>query len=635
MLQLSDISKAYVHQTIMEDVTLRVDQTSRIGLIGRNGSGKSTLLKIMMGEIEADTGTLYRAPGLRIDYLTQDPRVTPGNTLEEELKLVFNQINILQEEETRLQKNLASFCDATQMKALKRIDTLQEELQRLDVSSVDARISRMITGLGFPLSDLPRKVEEFSGGWQMRINLAKILLEAPDILLLDEPTNHLDLEASEWLESYLKYYSGGVIVVSHDRHLLEKICTQIAELELGRLTLYQGNYSQFLIEKEGTVERQTAAADRQQKEIAKQTAFVERFKATATKSSQAKSREKQISKIERIEAPKTDKKRMSVQFPVPEASGKQVLTLRKLSKSYGNIQLFNNVNADLQQRQRVFLLGQNGSGKTTLLRLILGEESPDDGEARQGHNVDVGYFAQNQLESLDLKKNVFDTLQDVRPDMTNTELRGLLGRLLFSGDQVFKPVSVLSGGEKSKLALAKLMLTAPNTLLLDEPSNHMDIPAKDVLEQAFREYSGTMLCISHDRYFIQQLATEIWELHDGKLLIYPGDYDYYLRIRDDMRARYSAQMPTSSQETEKPDKPKGNTSPLKERGEKEKQLKKIEREIIKLESEIEELQSHLGSPEMQQNYQALQTHSDLIGEKQAQLNQLNTDWEMLTESLID
>jgi len=628
MLQLTDISKAFVKQTVLEDVNLRVGRESRIGLIGRNGGGKSTLLRMMMGQVEPDTGTIYKAPGLSVNCLSQEPQITPGNTLEEELKSVFSALNTLQAEEAALLARWESLSGDAQLKAFDRLHHLHQEMDRLDVHNVDAKISRMVTGLGFSLDELGRNVEQFSGGWQMRINLAKVLLVGADILLLDEPTNHLDLEACEWLESFLNNYDGGLIVVSHDRRFLDSVVTEIAEVELGHLTVWSGNYSSFLTQKAEFLERETNAADRQQKELAKQTAFVERFRASATKSTQAKSREKQLQKIERLEAPKINTQRMSVSFPIEYASGKHVLTIRNLAKGFNQNKLFQNVNADLLRAQRVFLLGENGCGKTTLFRLILGLENPDFGEISMGHNVSCGYFSQNQLETLAPNATVFDTLHNTRPDMKQTDIRGLLGRFLFTGDQVFKKVSTLSGGEKSKLALAKLMLTGPNTLFLDEPTNHMDIPAKEVLEGAFQQYEGSILCISHDRYFIQQLATDIWEIYQGQLLMYPGGYEYYLQKRDEIRANHTKNLKkdeviTSAKTTS------SVVTPLKEQQAVEKKRIKLEKKIIALESELAVLQLELDNSDLQQDYPRLQDLSNQIGEKQQALVQLNIEWENL------
>ena len=538
-IRLTDITKSFGTRALFEDMSLEVNAKDRIGLIGRNGSGKSTLFLIIMDQIKAEQGSVYRAPGLRINYLSQEPKITPNLTLYQEMRSVFKDIDALQAEEAELIKKLDQKVESEKahMALAERMMEVHAEMDRLGAYTLDASIGRILKGLGFSLADYERLSSDFSGGWQMRINLGKVLLEGADILLLDEPTNHLDMEACEWLENFLMEYPGGLVIASHDRRFLDKVTNKIAELENGGLKVWMGNYTKHLAQKAEEIENITAAHGRQQKELAKQTMFVERFKASASRGTQAKSREKQLAKIERIELPPPDTKKMIVRFPSPEPSGKEVLTIRNLSKSFGEKVLFKGLDAEIERKQRIFLLGDNGCGKTTLMRLIQGLDKPDSGEIKLGYNVKVGYFSQKQLETLDLKLSVFQTIQKACPDLHDTELRGLLGRFLFKGDQAFKPASMLSGGEKSKLALAKLMMAGANTLFLDEPTNHMDIPSKDVMTEALGEYEGTILCISHDRHFIQTLATEIWEIHNGHLLTYPGDYDYYRFKRDEIRAK--------------------------------------------------------------------------------------------------
>lgn len=634
--------------SLFNGLSFQIGAKSRIGLIGRNGCGKSTLLKIVMGVISPDEGSVYRAPGLRINYLSQEPRITPHLTLEEEMRSVFTAINALEREEAELLRQLNEPSDASEESSSEsenrhlalatRLNRVHAELERLDAANREARISRILKGLGFAAADHQRKTGEFSGGWKMRINLAKVLLEGAEVLLLDEPTNHLDLEACEWLESFLKEYPGGLVLVSHDRRFLDQVATEIAELERDGLKVRSGNYTAHLALKAAEMEQLAAAYNRQQKELSKQTAFVERFRASATRSTQAKSREKQLAKVERIALPQQDNRRLAFRFPAPQASGRQVFTLRDVRKAFGDKLLFQSLNADFERGRRIFLLGANGTGKTTLLRLILGLETPDAGEIRQGHNVKPGYFSQNQLETLDPDKSVMDTLQEIAPMLTNTELRTLLGCFLFSGEQVFKPVSVLSGGEKSKLALARLMLSGPNVLLLDEPTNHMDIPSKDVMAEALLDYEGSILCISHDRHFIQELATDIWELYDGHLLTYGGDYEYYLFKRNQMRAgvqaiREAALNPRRALKTETVPEPTAAASPLQARKELEKQLRKVERDILALEEEIAGLQAKLLDPALQQDYQQLHELSISVERKQQALSQLNDAWSELAEAL--
>ena len=638
-IQLNGISKNFGTRTLFEDVSLSIAENSKIGLIGRNGCGKSTLLKIIMGIEEHDTGSIYRAPNLQCNYLSQEPRITPENTLEQEMRSVFKEINALNFEELEVLRKLeAEATEAEHMALAKKLDHIHRELERLDARSIDARIGRILKGLGFSLADHQRKTREFSGGWQMRINLAKVLLEGADILLLDEPTNHLDLEACEWLEEFLSEFSGGLAIVSHDRHFLDRVTTETAEMEFGKLRVWPGNYTRHLQLKAEELEQLASAKERQDKELEKQSAFVERFRASATRSTQAKSREKQLNKIVRITLPDQDKRRMAFRFPTPQPSGKQVLTVRGVAKSFGDKKLFEKLDANIERGERIFLLGANGTGKTTLLKLILGQEPLDAGEIRPGHNMNAGYFSQNQLDTLDAKLSVFKTMQDTCPDLTDTELRNLLGRFLFSGDEVFKNVAVLSGGEKSKLALAKLMMSGANTLFLDEPTNHMDIPAKEVITEALLDYEGSILCISHDRYFIQELSTDIWELYNGKLLVYGGDYEYYLRKRDEMRARFApAQAPQpaaiSVPRTEEAVKKAEDQQSFRARKEAEKQFKKVEKNILSLETEIAELETKLHDPALQNNYQDLQAVSEEIQQKQGALEALNEEWAELAETL--
>lgn len=636
MLVVSNLTKAFGPEPVLSHISLQVKANQRLGLIGRNGCGKSTLLKLMMGDQEPDSGTITRPSQWRINCLRQEPHITPGRTLTEEVRSVFAAEQALLAEEAQLVLQLPTLSTEAQLKAAHRLDELHQALNHMDVATLDARISRMLTGLGFTLAQFDRPVETFSGGWQMRINLAKVLLGGADLLLLDEPTNHLDLEACEWLEDFLTTYPASLVVVSHDRRFLDRLCTDIAEIENGRLTLWPGNYSDFVTQKAAFLEREASAIDRQQKELSKQTAFVERFRASATKSTQAKSREKQLAKITPLQATQLNTRRMNVTFPTPTPSGKQVVTLRQVAKAF-DTPLFSQVSADLQRYQRVFLLGPNGCGKTTLLRIILGQEAADEGDIKLGHHVHCGYFSQHQLETLDPSLTPFETIHNQCPNWTQTQVRNLLAGFLFTGEDVFKPVSVLSGGEKSRLAMAKLMLAAPNTLLLDEPTNHLDIPAKEVLEDAFRLYDGTMLCISHDRYFIQQLATDIWELYDGHLIHYMGGYDDYLASRDEKRARLLASaapklMPASAAPTPPPPSPEVGLD-NKTRRALEKELKALEKTIMALETDLAQLHEALNQASLNQHLEELQSLSAQLSDKQALLDTLMNQWEALTDQL--
>jgi ATP-binding cassette subfamily F protein 3 len=414
-------------------------------------------------------------------------------------------------------------------KLINKLDRLQRQFEALDGYVLDTRIGKILPEMGFALEDGDRLVSAFSGGWQMRMGLAKILLQEPDLLLLDEPTNHLDLETIEWLENYLKGLNTPMVIVSHDREFLDRLCTQIVETERGVSTTYLGNYSAYLQQKAENQTAQFAAYERQQKELDKQQAFVDRFRASATRSTQAKSREKQLDKIERIEAPTSGLKTLRFRFPPSPRSGREVVQIKDLTHVYDEKILFLGANLLIERGDRIAFIAPNGAGKSTLLRLIMGSEQPTEGGVKLGeHGVLPGYFEQNQAEALDLKKTVMETIHDEVPDWKNEEVRTLLGRFLFSGDTVLKPVAALSGGEKARLALAKMLLQPANLLILDEPTNHLDIPAKEMLEEAIQNYDGTVLVVSHDRYFISKVANKIVEIREGDFRVYLGDYHYYL-----------------------------------------------------------------------------------------------------------
>ncbi|MEO1404584.1 MAG: ATP-binding cassette domain-containing protein, partial [Cyanobacteria bacterium J06635_1] len=497
--------------------------------VGVNGAGKSTQLKIVMGEIEPTSGTIVRPAELHIGYLNQEFEVDLCRTVREEFWTVFEEANAVQYALHKIPLQMEA-ADPDQLeKLINQLDRKQRQFEALDGYGLEARIEKILPEMGFQSDDGDRLVSSFSGGWQMRMGLGKVMLKSPDLLLLDEPTNHLDLETIEWLESYLKGLTTPMVIVSHDREFLDRLCTQIVETERGVSTTYLGNYSAYLQQKAESKIAQQATYDRQQKEIAKQQVFVDRFRASATRSTQAKSRERQLEKIERIEAPISDLKTLQFQFSPAPRSGREVVQIEELTHIYDDNILFLGANLLIERGDRIAFVGPNGAGKSTLLRLIMGLETPTEGEAQIGqHNVLPSYFEQNQAEALDLDKTVMATIHDEVPDWKNEEVRTLLGRFLFSGDTAFKSVSALSGGEKARLALAKMLLRPANLLVLDEPTNHLDIPAKEMLENALQSYEGTVLVVSHDRFFISQIANKIVELREGELKLYRGDYHYYL-----------------------------------------------------------------------------------------------------------
>jgi ATP-binding cassette subfamily F protein 3 len=540
MLRLEHISKVYSSGEVLKDVTWEVKPGDRIGLVGVNGAGKSTQLKIIMGEVEPTSGEVIRPANLHIGYLTQEFEVELTRTVREEFWTVFTQANQIQQALVQVQQQMEPETENPERleHLIHQLDRLQRQFEALDGYGLEARIAKILPELGFEPEDSDRLVSAFSGGWQMRMSLGKILLQAPDLLLLDEPTNHLDLETIEWLETYLKGLDTPMVIVSHDRAFLDRLCTQIVETERGVSTTYPGNYSMYLEQKALNRESQLSAYEHQQKVLERQQAFVDRFRASATRSSQARSREKQLEKIERIEAPTAALKSLRFQFPSAPRSGREVVSIKDLVHLYGDKILFLGANLEVERGDRIAFLGPNGAGKSTLLRLIVGMESPTEGSVQLGkHAVIPAYFEQNQAEALDLTKTVLDTIHDEVPDWDNEAVRTLLGRFLFSGDTVFNPVASLSGGEKARLALAKMLLQPANLLVLDEPTNHLDIPAKEMLEEALQAYEGTALIVSHDRYFISKVANKIVEIREGELLVYPGDYHYYLEKLEQERLK--------------------------------------------------------------------------------------------------
>lgn len=529
MLRLEHICKIYPTGEVLKDVNWEVKIGDRIGLVGVNGAGKSTQLKIIAGEIEPTAGEVIRPASLHIAYLNQEFDVDPCRTVKEELWRAFSEANNVHEALSQVHRDMETANPEQLDKLINKMDKLQRQFEALDGYGLEAQIDKILPEMGFEAADGDRLVSAFSGGWQMRMGLAKILLQKPDLLLLDEPTNHLDLETIEWLENYLKGLTTPMVIVSHDREFLDRLCTQIVETERGISASYLGNYSAYLSQKEEAKTAQLSAYERQQKELEKQQAFVDRFRASATRSTQAKSREKLLEKVERIEAPISDVRTLHFRFPPAPRSGREVVIIKDLVHTYDDKILFLGAELLIERGDRIAFLGPNGAGKSTLLRLIMGMEQPSEGQVKLGdHNVIPGYFEQNQAEALDLSKTVMETIHDEVPDWNNEEVRTLLGKFLFSGDTVFKKVEALSGGEKARLALAKMLLRPANLLILDEPTNHLDIPAKEMLEEALKNYDGTAILVSHDRYFISQVANKIVEIRDGEFRVYLGDYHYYL-----------------------------------------------------------------------------------------------------------
>ena len=529
MLTIADISKSYGATPVLDNVSFQVRTGERAGLVGPNGAGKSTLLRIIAGALPADRGKVSIGPGMRLAYLQQDAGVQPGRTVHEELASIFGALGDIEHHLKQIEHQIAA--QANDDVALERLVNEQADLlaefERLDGHTIEARIGTILSGLGFAQRDHDRQTQEFSGGWQMRIALAKLLLSAPEVLLLDEPTNHLDLAAVEWLEGFLVESRSSVLIVSHDRYFLDRVTQRTIELELGSVTDYPMAYTAYTIERARREEAQLAAFNRQQEYLSTQQAFVERFRASATKSTAAKSREKMLDRVERVERPRPRRK-IAFRFRAARPSGASVYSLKGTAKSYGTHVVLDRVDLELERGERIGLVGPNGAGKSTLLRLLANVEAADRGRVALGHNVQMAYFSQTQAKTLDDERTVLESIEQIAPPgMTRTETRELLGGFLFQQDEVFKKVAVLSGGERSRLALARMLLTPANLLLLDEPTNHLDISAREVLEDALSAYAGTVVIASHDRYLLDRVATRIVDVGGGALTSYFGNYTRY------------------------------------------------------------------------------------------------------------
>jgi ATP-binding cassette, subfamily F, member 3 len=528
MIQLSNLTKSFGERVLFENVTWHISKRDRVGLTGPNGAGKTTLLRMLGGLEEPDTGTILKPAALTVGYLPQDGLEHAGRTLFDEAASAFQSLLDLKAQMHELEARLGDpdIPGPEHDQMLERYSDLQESFRRQDGYSLDLKIATVLRGLGFSPEHFERPTETFSGGWQMRIALAKLLLSRPNLLLLDEPTNHLDLEARNWLEEYLAGYPDAVILVSHDRFFLDASVSRITEVGLRTLTDYTGNYSAYLVEREARLERLREQKRRQDEEVARIRQFIDRFRYQATKASQVQSRIKMLEKVVPIEIP-AERKRVHFSFPACARSGRMVLELRAVSKAYGDNVVFRGADVHIERADRIALVGPNGAGKSTLMRLLSGQEAPDEGARVEGHQVITQYFAQDEAMRLDPALSVYETLAAGSPDQMVPAIRNILGGFLFSGDDAYKRVAVLSGGERTRLAVARMLLRPANTLLLDEPTNHLDLDSKDVLLDALLDFGGTLVFVSHDRYFIDRLATKVIEVGGGQAVAYPGPYEEF------------------------------------------------------------------------------------------------------------
>ncbi|MDR2963539.1 MAG: ABC-F family ATP-binding cassette domain-containing protein [Bacteroidales bacterium] len=591
MISLSNLAVRFGGYTLFEHISVLITERDTIGLVGRNGAGKSTLLKIIAAADEPSEGTVIVPEHCKIGYLPQQMKITDGKTVIDEARSAFDDINARSKELERLQNELSERTDYesdSYMNLIHRMSEISDYLHLHNESSIDGEIEQMLTGLGFSRSDFNRPTSEFSGGWRMRIELAKILLKQPQVLLLDEPTNHLDIVSIEWLERFLVNYKGAIILISHDRRFLDAVTKKTFEISLNKLTSYPAPYSEYLVLKEERYEQQLAAYENQQKMIADTEKFIERFRYKATKSVQVQSRIKQLDKVERLEVEKKDEGAFKISFPPAPRAGSVVLKTTNLTKKYGDKTILADVNFSIERGDKIALVGKNGEGKSTFIKCVLGETTYS-GEIQLGHNVRVGYFAQNQDEILNENLSVFETLDAIAVGEIRTKVRDILGAFYFSGEDADKKVKVLSGGERNRLAMAKLMLEPYNLLILDEPTNHLDIASKAVLKQALQKYDGTLILVSHDRDFLDGLTTHIYEVKQTKVREIIGDLHSYLQqLHAEM-----LETPKQSAVAEQKNEQSKQKQTYEQKKEQERELRKLQTALAKVEERVQTLETRL------------------------------------------
>jgi ATP-binding cassette, subfamily F, member 3 len=640
MIQLNSAGKRYGHKLLFDGADLLITPRDRVGLVGANGTGKSTFLKILAGAETLDYGSVSVAKGITAGYLPQDGLTLTGRTVFAECMSVFSRLRDMEQELEQLTSRMSELdhTSAEYEQVAERYHQIEHEFQVHDGYAIDAQVGAVLAGLGFGPEDWNRQTDEFSGGWQMRISLAKLLLQKPNLLLLDEPTNHLDLESRNWLEQYLSEYPFALVLISHDRYFLDVTVNRIVEIWNKKIWTYSGNYEKYLSQKTQRREQLEAAYRNQRERIEQLEIFINRFRYQATKAKQVQSRIKELEKMERIQLPE-EERTIHFSFPQPKPSGRIVAEFAGVAKSYGEKQVFRNVDFMIERGDRIALVGVNGAGKSTLIKLLAGIEPLTNGQYSLGHNVQLDYFAQDQYKELDQNERILDDLGQVAPSSRETDLRNLLGCFLFSGDDVFKRIGVLSGGERNRYALLRMLLHPANFLLLDEPTNHLDIRAKDILLNALSGYTGTVVFVSHDRYFIDKLATRVFEIGGGKVEVYPGNYEDFLWRKQGGATKLQEAVATT---THAPNSPNGNGSapvatankakrinPIK-RKHMEEQAKKLEEKISSLESTIAACESSL------QNFVSAEETTRVtqeLGQSRAELQKCTAEWEQIGQEL--
>ena len=635
ILNATNISKSFGSNEIIKDATFLVNEHEKVAIVGVNGAGKTTLLKILTGEESADSGSITLAKDAKLGYLRQINNVDSALSIIDELYTVIEPILNMEKRMSQMQEDMKHLTGSELEELYSSYTALTHSYELMDGYAAKSRVVGILKGLGFEEIDFDRKINTLSGGQKTRVFLAKLLLEEPDIILLDEPTNHLDLRSIEWLESYLLNYKGAVIIVSHDRYFLDKIVSKVIDIENGNVQMYLGNYTDFSNKKQMLLDAKMKEYLNQQQEIKHQEAVITKLKQFNREKSikRAESRQKQLEKIERVEAPQTYSENMRLSLDISKESGKDVLTVHNLSKSFDQKKLFWDINFEIKRGERVAIIGDNGTGKTTLLKIINGLLEPDTGEVIYGSNVSVAYYDQEH-QVLHMDKTLFDELSDTYPEMTNTQIRNILAAFLFTGEDVYKKIADLSGGERGRVSLVKLMLSRANFLLLDEPTNHLDIVSKDVLENALTNFPGTVCYVSHDRYFINKTATRILDLTENRLLNYIGNYDYYIEKRE---AVEEAANLTNTEQSQKPidvsESKKewiDNKTVQAQKKKLKNALNKCEKEISEIEDKLQSIDEEFANPENASNVGKLM---ELQKQKEAlekRLDKLMEDWEELT-----
>ena len=633
MLNISNLSISFQGEFLFSDVTFMLNGGNRVGIIGKNGAGKSTLLKILSGELSPDTGTISTDKETKIGYLKQDIDFVQGRSVLQEAYQAFDEIIKIEKEIDSINELLAQRTDYESDEyniLISKLNDYTHHYEILGGYSYKGDTEKILSGLGFKREDFIKLTDGFSGGWRMRIELAKLLLQKNDVLLLDEPTNHLDIESIIWFENFLKNYSGAVAIISHDKMFLDNVTNRTIEIVGGRIYDYPKPYSAFLELRKEMIEQQISAQKNQEKMIQQTEKLIDKFRAKATKASMAQSLIKKLDKIERIEVDVQDNSVMSVQFPVSKQPGKVVLEIDNVSKKYGDKTILKNINLLVERGSKIAFVGQNGQGKTTLAKMII-NEIPFDGIIKKGHNVEIGYFAQNQAHYLDKEAIILDIMNNAANDTNRTKVRDILGAFLFRGDDVEKKVKVLSGGERNRLALAKMLLSSFNILVMDEPTNHLDIASKNVLKQALQLFEGTLIIVSHDRDFLQGLTEKVYEFKDQNIREYLGDIDFYLQQREVSNFR---EIEKNTQNTKTPSE--NNTEKIISY-EAQKERKKINNQINKIETKITDLEKEIANMDLQIS-ENISISNDFLKNyelKKQELDSLMEEWEELSLKLSE